>query len=146
MEIFHAFGVDWRLLLIQAVNFGVLLLALWVFLYKPLLKLLDERRAKIEKGVHDANLAEMKLEGAEAEKKTILVAASKEADALAERSRKALAEKEKQATADVEQKIARMMQGAEKESVEMKAQALVGAKEELARLIVLGVEKTLRTK
>lgn len=146
MEIFHTFGIDWRLLLIQAVNFGVLMLALWAFLYKPLLKLLDERRSKIEKGVRDAEEADAKLKSASEEKRAMLVAATKEADALAERARRELVEKEKQSALLADEKAGRIIATAEKESAELKARALAGAKEELAKMIVLGAEKTLRAK
>lgn len=146
MEIFHSFGVDWRLLIIQAVNFGVLMLALWAFLYKPLLKLMDERRAKIEKGVHDADAAALQLKEAEDKKRELMVAAAKEADALSERSRKNIAQQEKEASIAADEKAARLLAQAEKESAELKAQALVGAKDELAKMIVLGAEKVIRGK
>lgn len=146
MEIFHTFGVDWRLLIIQAVNFGVLMLALWAFLYKPLLKLMDERRAKIEKGVHDADQATRALSEAEEKKRELMIAAAKEADALSERSRKGIAALEKEASIAADEKAARMLAQAEKESAELKAQALVGAKDELAKMIVLGAEKAIRAK
>lgn len=54
-------GVDWRLLASQAVNFGLLLIILRVFAYKPLLKILHERRAKIEEGLMKAKEAEVRL-------------------------------------------------------------------------------------
>ncbi len=146
MEIFHAFGVDWRLLLIQAVNFGVLMLILWRFLYRPLLRLLDDRRAKVEKGVHDADKAHRQLMEAEHEKRAMIAAATKEADALSERARKDIALREKEAALAADEKAARMLAQAEKESAELKAQALAGAKNEMAKLIVLGAEKALRTK
>jgi F0F1-type ATP synthase membrane subunit b/b' len=43
-DLFAAFGINWKLLVIQAVNFGVLLLALWYFLYTPVLTMIDERK------------------------------------------------------------------------------------------------------
>jgi len=67
-EIAKVFGLDWKLLIIQAVNFGVLLLVLWYFLYKPVLKMLDERRGKIQKGVEDAENAEIRLTEIEGER------------------------------------------------------------------------------
>lgn len=144
MEIFHAFGIDWRLLIIQAVNFGLLLIALWYFLYGPLMKLLDERRAKIEKGVKDADRAAHDLARAEEERRSIVAAAAKEADAMAERARKSAAQREKEASEEAEAKAARILAAAEAESEELRARALSNAKEEMARLIVLGAEKALR--
>lgn len=144
MEVFHAFGVDWRLLIIQAVNFGVLLLALWAFLYKPLMRVLEERAEKMRKGVLDAEAAAQKLTQAEEEKRSLLAAAEREADAARERARKDLVQKEKEATAAADAKVARMLSDAQKEGAELKAQALLDAKEELARMIVLGAEKALQ--
>ena len=58
--LFSAFGVDWHLLLIQAVNFALLLAALTYFLYKPILRIIDERREKVAEGVRVAQQAQSK--------------------------------------------------------------------------------------
>ena len=57
-EILHAFGIDWRLILIQVVNFGILAGALWYFLYTPVLKILNDREEKIRKGIEYAEAAQ----------------------------------------------------------------------------------------
>ena len=44
-------GVDWRLLIAQFVNFSGVALAVWRWVYRPLLKTMDERAAKIERGL-----------------------------------------------------------------------------------------------
>ena len=54
-------GIDWRLLISQMVNFGLLLLVLWYVAYKPLLKLLRDRRDKIAWGVEKAEEADRRL-------------------------------------------------------------------------------------
>lgn len=54
-------GIDWRLLLSQAVNFFLLLLILRLFVYKPLVNVLKERRQKIEEGLAKAKEAEERL-------------------------------------------------------------------------------------
>ncbi len=56
-ELLHNFGVDWRLLLAQAVNFFVLLAILWKFVYTPILGIFRKRREDIAKGVADAREA-----------------------------------------------------------------------------------------
>ena len=40
-QLFEAFGIDWKLLLAQAINFGVLFLVLSYLLYKPVLSTLE---------------------------------------------------------------------------------------------------------
>ena len=79
-DLLISFGVDWRLLIIQAVNFAVLLAALTYFLYKPVTNMLDERRKKIAQGVKDAEAAAARLEHAEDESQTIVGEASTKAE------------------------------------------------------------------
>lgn len=54
-------GINWGLLLSQAVNFALLLIVLRIFVYKPVLKLLHDRREKIEGGLMKAAEAERRL-------------------------------------------------------------------------------------
>lgn len=61
MEALANLGIDWKLLLAQVVDFVIVLLVLKRFAYQPMLKLLDERTAKIEKGLADAEHAGQKL-------------------------------------------------------------------------------------
>ena len=146
MEILHAFGIDYRLLLIQVVNFAVLMLVLWQFLYKPLMRIMDERKGVVEKGVRDAQKAEKRLAQAEEEKRTIVASASKDADAMIDRARKEAADRERQAVLDAESKAARVLKEAEGQSEEMKKKALAEAQEDIAKLVVLGMEKAMKSK
>ncbi len=63
-ELLTQLGIDWRLLLSQAANFLILLVVLRLFAYKPLLKLLKDRRTKIEEGVRKSEEADLRLEQA----------------------------------------------------------------------------------
>ena len=69
-QLFSQLGIDWRLLISQAVNFALLLVALRIFAYKPLLKLLHDRRIRIEQGLAKADEADRRLLEAEEMKKT----------------------------------------------------------------------------
>ncbi len=59
------FGIDWRLLLAQAVNFFLLLFVLKKFAYKPILAMLARRRHEIEKGFELRREAEDTLKRAD---------------------------------------------------------------------------------
>ena len=61
-DLFHQLGIDWRLFLSQAANFLILLVVLRIFAYKPILRILGERRKKIEEGLAKAEEAGQKLE------------------------------------------------------------------------------------
>jgi F-type H+-transporting ATPase subunit b len=60
-QLLSQLGIDWRLLISQAVNFFLLLIVLWIFVYKPLLKVLHERRQKIEEGIMKSKEADERL-------------------------------------------------------------------------------------
>jgi F-type H+-transporting ATPase subunit b len=60
-QLFSQLGIDWRLLISQAVNFLLLLIILRIFLYKPLLKLMHDRRDKIKTGLEKAKMADERL-------------------------------------------------------------------------------------
>lgn len=55
------FGIDWKLMLAQLINFAVVFFVLRAFAYKPILKLLDERKKKIEDGLSFAEKAKSEL-------------------------------------------------------------------------------------
>jgi F-type H+-transporting ATPase subunit b len=78
-ELLTQLGIDWRLLLSQAANFLILLIVLRLFAYKPLLKLLKERRRKIEEGVQKAEEANLRLEEANISAKARIKKAEEEA-------------------------------------------------------------------
>ena len=72
MEILNQFGINPILLLAQAVNFAVLLFILKKFLYKPILKVLEERKKRIEESLKNAQEIEKRLlQVAEDEEKRI---------------------------------------------------------------------------
>ena len=60
-ELVRHFGIDWKLLLAQAVNFGILLFILWKFAYRPILGVLKERREGIERGLALTREAEKRM-------------------------------------------------------------------------------------
>ncbi|MEK7162552.1 MAG: hypothetical protein AAB730_01705 [Patescibacteria group bacterium] len=60
-ELLSQLGINFKLLLSQGVNFFIVLAVLTVFVYRPLLKLLEERRKKIEIGLKGAEEVERRL-------------------------------------------------------------------------------------
>ena len=79
-ELFATFGVNWKLLLAQAVNFGLLLTVLTYFLYKPVLKIIDERREKVAEGVRKAEAATRRLQEAKTEGEGMVGEAARQAE------------------------------------------------------------------
>lgn len=145
-QVFAAFGIDWRLLLINSVNFGLLLLALWYFLYAPLTGMLEKRRQKVAQGVMDAEHAAQKLREIGEAEGAMLAAAGAEADEVLAKARASATEKERAIIAQGERAAAGVLSEAELKAQELKAQALRESKQEVAKLVVLGVEKMMAHK
>lgn len=62
MEIFSSLGVEWKLLVAQIINFGVLMFVLFKLVYKPLLKVLDERAQAAKDTAEKSSSIESRLE------------------------------------------------------------------------------------
>jgi len=60
-ELLTQLGINWQLFLSQAVNFFILLLVLTFFVYKPLIKVIKARSAKIKEGLEKAEEADVRL-------------------------------------------------------------------------------------
>lgn len=144
--VLQAFGIDWRLLVVNAVNFALLMGALWYFLYHPLTRVLEERRAKVAKGVEDAEAARRKLEEVAAARAGMLADAGREADEVLAHAREAGALKERELVSAGQKTASRIVSEAEQEALALKERAMKESKEEMAKLIVLSAEKALLEK
>jgi F-type H+-transporting ATPase subunit b len=139
--ILTTFGVDWRLLIINAINFALVLGVLWYFLYTPIMRMLEERRTKVAQGVKDAEAAGIKLSEIEGSRAGVLSKAGAEADQIVSHAQKRAVEKERELLSRAEASAASVIAEAEAEAKESKHRAVVESKEEVAKLIVLGMEK-----
>ena len=145
-EILQTFGVDWKLLIVQAVNFGALLVVLTYFLYKPTLNLLEERRQKVEKGIQDANDAKEQLRLSKEEGDKTLRSAAQEANEIVEKTRKNAALKKEEILHEAEEQKNRILKDAEKQVLADKEAVLAESKGDIAKMAVLAVEKIIKDK
>ena len=145
-QLFAAFGINWQLLAMQATNFGLLLLVLWYFLYKPVLAIIDERRNKIAESVIVAAEAQQTLENAKVEHDDIVGKASREAENLAMTSRARAEERGTEIVKQAEAKAASVLQDASARAEEAKRKAMAESSKEIARAAMLAAEKIMREK
>jgi F-type H+-transporting ATPase subunit b len=145
-ELFAAFGLDWKLLLIQALNFGILLAVLWKFLYTPVLKMIDERREKIAEGVQKAEAADRRLADANEEGKGIVASAGKEAEGLVASARGRADQEAGEIAKRAQERADQLLADATARAEEAKRQALLAGEKEIARAAMLAAEKILKGK
>jgi F-type H+-transporting ATPase subunit b len=143
-QIIETFGIDWKLIVVQLFNFGLLLVVLWYVLYRPLVALIEKRRTQIIESVAHAERAEAAMKDAGAKRAEIIAAAGKEAEGIVADARTA----GKEVAADIQQKAQeayeRTLAEAEMKGEELKRHALQKSKEEIAQMVVLGVAKTMK--
>lgn len=145
-QLFAAFGIDWKLLLIQGGNFAVLLSLLTYLLYKPVLKIIDERREKIAEGVRTAEAASTRLAEAQKESDGIVGGAAREAEQLVANARTRADEKGTEIVRNAEERAESVIKDAESRAEEAKRSALSESSKEIARAAMLAAEKILREK
>jgi len=143
-QVLHTFGIDWKILLFQSANFGLVLLVLWRFLYRPILRILDERRRAIEKGVKDAAEADLLKRRTEEERGGIIAAAGKEAERILAEGKKHTEEATGAMLLEARAKEERLLKEAKDKVAEEKRRMMEESKEEMARMAILAAERILR--
>lgn len=137
------FGIDFRLLAAQVVNFLILLFILKKILYKPVITLLDERKKKIEESLANAEKIQKELEETEVNREKVLNEAIEEGKRIiAEASAQGnalMVESQTRAKADMEAMMeqGRQMITGEKEKMTREVKA------DVARMIEMSLEKVL---
>jgi F-type H+-transporting ATPase subunit b len=136
-------GINLGYLISQIVNFVLLLVLLRIFLYKPIVRMLDKRRETIKTDLEEARTArsqaeaarqehEKELENAREERLSILAQAREQAEKMRE-------EILENARAEAHQLVAKT----EEEMEALRRQALAGAQDEIADLALAAASKVV---
>lgn len=142
-ELFSNLGIDVKLLLAQAVNF---LLVLWLlnrFVFRKILRFLDERSRGIEKGVELTAQAKREMERIGEARHRALQQAKGEAEGILKEAKAKGAGVEKELTAEAREEAELILQKAKEEGERNKQDALKKAEQELQEQAFLLAEKVL---
>ncbi len=137
-------GINIPVLIAQLINFTILLVVLRAVLYKPILRMLDERRTKIEESLSAAE--RMKRQAAEADRQVQeqLEQARREGQALVAQAQEIAAriqaEAREQARADAEALLARARSEIQLE----RDNAIAELRKEFADVTIRAAEKIIR--
>ncbi len=72
--------------IVAAANFIVFLLVIWLIFFKPVSHLLEDRHARIEQGLRDADAARRERENAATDRLTVIAQARQEAEVIVVRA------------------------------------------------------------
>ncbi len=145
-QLLTTFGIQWKLLLVQAVNFAVLLGGLSYLLYTPIMRIIDERREKIAEGVRIAEAAAQRLEEAKAEGDTMIGNSAREAEALVASARARADERGTEILKEAQLKADRVLAEAAARGEEAQRQMMLKSEKSIAQAAMLAAEKILREK
>lgn len=130
----------------QLLNFLIIMFVLWRWAYKPLLKILDDRQARIQKGLADAESAGTRLAEIEKEHAAVLAKAREEAAGVIKDAHARGEEKREEMLAKSRDEISKLVTDARKKIAEEREQAAHELKKEISALVVATAEMVLKEK
>ncbi|MBP9802175.1 F0F1 ATP synthase subunit B [Patescibacteria group bacterium] len=143
MEILELFGVNWKLMLAQIVNFAIVFFVLWRFAIKPLLKTMESRNQEISAGLDNAKQAEERLLAVEKEVKAQLNVAKKEAMLILDKANSQAEENRKLTLNKAKSEVEVVVAKAKEQIAQEKEKMFVEAKKEFSQMLVLALDKVL---
>lgn len=145
-SIINTFHIDYKIIIAQIFNFGIVFVVLYIYALKPLSKLMKERSEKIEKGINDAKSNAEILTNTKAEYEEVLAKARKEADKIFQDGKKEAESKKTLMLEKAKEEVAIMIEGGKKNLENEKLKIIGEAKEEIASISIKIAEKILSSK
>jgi len=143
-QILGNLGFDWRVALANLANFLVIVWVLKRFAFKPIEKIIKERKSKIEKGVEDAERASSELQMAEQTSQKIAMEARSQANRIIAEAQKQSEKIISESRAAQEEQAKQIMADADKSIQQEKQKMLGDLKKELSGLVIDTTRKFLK--
>ena len=139
----EALGINLSLLIAQIVNVLILLVLLWRFAYKPVMKMLDARSAKIQESLDASEKVTKQAEEAEVAFKEKIREASVQGQLILDRAAKTGEEMRLRAVEDAKEEAETVLARAREEINREKIETIVSLRSEYAELVTLAAGKVI---
>lgn len=136
-------GINAPFLLFQIANFIVLFLIIKAKLWKPMIRVMDERSQRIAKGLEDAKAAEASKSSAQVDKEKILKEAWAEGKAIVDKAAKEGGNRREQILEDARGEAAKILAEARKQAESSRDSLLVEAKDHIVALSISAAQKVI---
>jgi len=136
-------GINLPVLLAQTVNFVVLLFLLRLFVYKPVLNMLDQRRARIEEGLNAAQRGQESAAEAEKAAQAELETARREGQTIVQNAQQVAQRIQEEGRAAAAQQTEVMLERARGEIALERDQAIAELRREFGNLTITAAEKVI---
>src|SRR5215813_9217201 len=135
-QIAATFGVDWPHLISQMISFSIVCALLYWFAYKPVLRMLAQRRELIAQGLANSEQIKAELAKTEAQRQEVMAKASVEATQFVEEARGAAARLREQETQKAIASAEQIIKKAREAAAEDHTRMLAELRREVGRLVV----------
>jgi F-type H+-transporting ATPase subunit b len=136
-------AINFFWIIVSSLNFLLFMAILYVFALRPVSRMLDERRAKIEQGLRDAEQARKDREASSAERLAALNEARRESNEILARAQKLAQETRDADIAATREELDRMRERASAEIEAEKQRALADLRSEVADLALMAASKVI---
>jgi F-type H+-transporting ATPase subunit b len=134
-QIASTFGVDWPHLISQMISFSIVCALLYWFAYKPVLKMLANRRELIAQGLANSEKIAAELAKTEAQRQEVLARANVESTRLIEEARAAAAQLREHETQKAISTAEQIISKAQEAAAQDRTRMLTELKREVGRLV-----------
>lgn len=135
-QIARAFGVNWTHLTAQIISFCIVCAVLHRYAYRPVLKILEQRRERIAQGLADAEMSKAELARAETQRQELIAQANAHIQQMMDEARVAVARVQERETQKAIAGAEQIMAKAREEAAQEHDRVLVELKREVGRLVV----------
>jgi F-type H+-transporting ATPase subunit b len=136
-------GINLPVLLIQLVNFAFLLLVLRLTVYKPILKMLDERRTRIAEGLNAAERGREQAVEAERRAQEQIEAARREGQTIIQNAQQIAQRLQEEGRQQAQQQAEALLERARSEIQLERDSAITELRKEFADLTISAAEKVI---
>jgi len=137
------FQVNLFWVIVSALNFIVFFALIWTFAFKPVTKMLEDRKDRIEQGLKDAEQARRDRENAEAERVATLAEARRESNEILARAQKVAQEMRDSDIAATKEELERLRVRAAAEIEAEKTRAIGEVRAEVADLALQAASRVI---
>jgi len=145
-SIISTFHIDWKIIIAQMINFGVVFVVLYIYALKPLSKLMAERSEKIGKGIDDAKTNATLLAKMQTEYDETLSKAKNEANKIFQEGKKESELKKTAMLEEAKQEVEGIINNGKKMLEVEKSKMVEEAKKEIVSLAMQATEKLIKDK
>lgn len=142
-QLLKSFGIEWKILIWQVINFGVLFFILSRFLFKPLKKAIHDREKKISASLHEADQLKKKSKEMENEFNRQMRDQRKEIEEMHAKARAANEKLKVELRFQAEEESKRMIAEARASAEEEKKEIMTSLEDEVKGLAIALAGKVL---